>query len=62
MYTGCIENEKSERSMKDKELKELKDAIEYEEDAETKALLEEEYYGMLAEEEINIIKFHAEKI
>ena len=52
MYTVSIENEKSERSMKDKVLKEMKDAIEYEEDAETKALLEEEYYGMLAEEEM----------
>ena len=27
MYTGCIENEKSERSMKDKELKELKELL-----------------------------------
>ncbi len=40
--------------MTNKELqaKELKDAIGYEEDAETKALLQEEYYGVVDEAEI----------
>ena len=37
---------------KELETKELKDAIEYEEDAETKALLQEEYYGIVDEAEI----------